>query len=67
MKLSHSSEASSRSAIQEIPNSLWNPNVYYRIKNSPPLVRILIQINLIHAPTHPISLISIQYYLPVYI
>jgi len=42
-------EANRYSASQEIPHILWNPQVYYRICNSPPTVLIPRQINLVHA------------------
>jgi len=41
-------EADSHSAIQEIPNLLWNPKVHYRVYNSLPLVIILIQMHPVH-------------------
>ena len=45
MQQSPSWEVNSFSASQEIPRILWNPNVHYRIQNSPPPDPILRQIN----------------------
>ena len=50
MEKSHACEANWFSAGQEIPRILWKPMVHYLIYKRPPPVRILSQINSVHAP-----------------
>jgi len=57
MEQSPSSEATQFSASQEIPRTLWNPMVHYRIYKRPPFVPILSQIDPAHVlPSHVLNI-----------
>jgi len=51
MEQSPSWQANQFSAREEIPRTLWNLKVHYRIHNSPPPVLSLSQLDPVHTPT----------------
>jgi hypothetical protein len=60
MELSPSSEAATCTATQELPNTLWNQKVHYRVYNSSPLVPILNQTNPVHTTRSYLSKIYLN-------
>jgi hypothetical protein len=64
MEQSPSWDAKRFSASQEIPHILWNPNVHYRIHNSPPPVPILSQFDPVQNSTSQYLKIHLNIVLP---
>jgi hypothetical protein len=60
MDLSPYPEATSGTITQELPSTLWDTKVHYRIYKGPPLVLILSQTNVIYTTPFHLSKIRLS-------
>jgi hypothetical protein len=59
MELSTTEGATNCAATEELLSTLWNLNVHYRFRKSPPLVSTLSQTNPVHTTLSDLSMIHL--------